>query len=86
MVNPQGVTNYIPLELNRKYTVGSIDYIWENDYRDGYMVFSEGSDRSSPEIIQQGVDFRSAVEEVISKLPDRMVTTQIEDRIVKLKE
>ena len=85
-VKLQGDINYIPLELNRKYIASSIDYIWENGYRDGYKIFSKGNNGKSPEIEQHGGDFRSAVEEVISKLPDRMVTTQIEGRIVKIQE
>ncbi len=85
-VKPQGNINYIPLELNKKYLVSTIDYILKNGHRDGYTIFSEGSNRSSPKNIQHGGDFRSAVEEVIAKLPDRVVATQIEGRIIKVKE
>ena len=85
-IKPQKEINYIPLELNRKYTAGSIDYIWEYGYSDGYKIFSKGNNGTSPEVNQHGGDFRSAVEEVITKLPDRMITTQIEGRIIKIQE
>ncbi|GAX59328.1 5'-nucleotidase/2',3'-cyclic phosphodiesterase and related esterase [Candidatus Scalindua japonica] len=85
-IKPQGDVDFIPLELNRKYTTGTIDYIWEYGYRDGYKIFSQGNNGSSPEIVQKGIDFRSTVEDVIAKLRNRMVTTQVEGRIIKIQE
>ncbi len=77
---------YIPLELDRKYSVTSTDFIWEYGFGDGYAIFSKGNSGNSPELLKQGGDFRSAVEEYIAKLPGKMVTTQIEGRTVKIEE
>ncbi len=82
----KGEAGYVPLELNRKYSVASTDFIWEYGFGDGYEIFSKGNSGKSPELLKQGGDFRSAVEESITKLPDQMVTTQIEGRIVRIEE
>ena len=42
-VAPRGSTGYRALELDRRYSAASLDYVWENGYRDGYALFSKGA-------------------------------------------
>ncbi|OQY98843.1 MAG: hypothetical protein B6D35_10970 [Candidatus Brocadia sp. UTAMX2] len=83
----QGESKYLPLELSRKYSAGSIDYLWKNGYRDGYTIFSQGNNGTSPKRIDAGqsISFRAVTEEAIAALPDRTVTTDREGRITAVR-
>lgn len=81
-------TGYVPIEeLNHKYSVSSTDRLWENGFEDGYPIFSKGAGGSSPKRTDAPpcIKFRAATEEAIAVLPDRTVTTQIEGRIIAVK-
>lgn len=74
---------YAPLDPTRRYTVSTLDYIWEQGYRDGYAIFSKGRGGASPARIDDGanINWRTAIEEAIAALPNRRVTTRVEGRI-----
>jgi 5'-nucleotidase len=80
----RGATGYVPLEINRTYSAGATNYLWENGYQDGYKIFSKGNKGTSPERLDKppAIGFRKATEEKIASLKDRTVTTRIEGRIV----
>lgn len=90
-IKRRGESNYTPLTLDKTYSVGSIDYLWENGYRDGYTIFSQGDkDKkgTSPQRINPGqsICLREATEKAIADLPDKMITTDIEGRITKVRD
>lgn len=74
---------YAPLDLARRYTVSTLDYLWENGYRDGYANFSKGKGGVSPARIDGGEspNWRTSTEEAIAALPGHRVTSRIEGRI-----
>ncbi|QSA97102.1 bifunctional UDP-sugar hydrolase/5'-nucleotidase [Methylococcus sp. EFPC2] len=81
-IRPQGSRDFRPLDLTRRYTVGTTDFIWDSGYKDGYVLFAKGKGETSPPLIaREPVSFRRAVEEAIGRLPDKTVTTAIEGRI-----
>jgi 2',3'-cyclic-nucleotide 2'-phosphodiesterase (5'-nucleotidase family) len=78
---------FVPLDLKRRYTVASLDYIWEYGYRDGYALFSKGNNKTSPpRIDKESPLWRTLTEEAILALPDKRVRTSIEGRITKLEK
>ena len=78
-------TSWAPLDLARRYSAASLDYIWENGYRDGYALFSKGNGGSSPRRLDSGsLGWRAVTEEAIRALPGRRVTSKIEGRIVRV--
>ncbi len=81
----RGASVYKPLDSNKKYRVGSTDFIWEKGYTDGYEIFSKGAGKTSPPRLDNGavVSFRKTVENAIAKLPNKTVTNQIEGRIIR---
>ncbi len=81
---PRGATGYVPLEINKTYSAGTTDYLWENGYQDGYKVFSQGNNMASPGRLDKppSIGFRKATEEKIASLKDRTITTRIEGRII----
>ena len=84
-VAPRGSGGFRPLELDRKYSAASLDYIWENGYRDGYPLFSKGSGATSPRRLDSGaLPWRATTEAAIRALPARRVTSRIEGRIVRV--
>ena len=77
-------SGFQPLDLARRYTAASLDYLWEFGYRDGYAAFAKGQGGTSPSRIdQESPLWRTLTEETLLALPERRVTTQIEGRIVK---
>ncbi|MEK6776360.1 MAG: 5'-nucleotidase C-terminal domain-containing protein [bacterium] len=87
-IQPRGTEGYVSLDIQRKYTAGMTDFIWQNGFRDGYELFSRGKNGSSPPQLPLStpMDFRKAVEEAIAALPDRTITTQVEERITPVKK
>ena len=86
-VAPRGSAGFRPLELDRKYSAASLDYIWENGYRDGYPLFSKGSGATSPRRLDSGaLPWRATTEAAIRALPARRVTSKIEGRIVRVED
>lgn len=72
------------LDLARTYSAASLDYLWENGYRDGYALFSKGRGETSPKRLDSGpVPWRATTEEAIRALPGRRVTSKVEGRIVR---
>ena len=83
-VAPRGATEYRPLELDRRYSAASLDYVWENGYRDGYPLFSKGRGATSPRRLDSGaLPWRATTEAAIRALPGRRVKSKIEGRIVR---
>ena len=83
-VSPRGA-GFQKLDLPRTYSAASLDYVWENGYRDGYALFSKGHDGTSPRRLDSGaVPWRATTEAAIRALPGRRVTSKIEGRIVRL--
>jgi 2',3'-cyclic-nucleotide 2'-phosphodiesterase (5'-nucleotidase family) len=73
------------LDPTRTYSAASLDYLWENGYRDGYDLFSKGRDGTSPRRLDSGaLPWRATTEEAIRALPGRRVTSRIEGRIVRI--
>jgi 2',3'-cyclic-nucleotide 2'-phosphodiesterase (5'-nucleotidase family) len=84
-ISPRGAA-FQPLDLARTYSAASLDYVWENGYRDGYALFSMGRGGTSPKRLDSGAQpWRAMTEETIRLLPGRRVTTAIEGRIVRVK-
>ena len=83
-VSPRGA-GFQKLDLARSYSAASLDYVWENGYRDGYDLFSKGHGGTSPKRLDSGaVPWRATTEAAIRALPGRRVTSKVEGRIVKL--
>jgi 5'-nucleotidase len=84
-VAPRGAASgWQPLDLARRYSAASLDYLWENGYRDGYELFSKGRGATSPRRLDSGaLGWRAVTEEAIRALPGRRVTSKIEGRIVR---
>jgi 2',3'-cyclic-nucleotide 2'-phosphodiesterase (5'-nucleotidase family) len=81
---------YRPLELDRRYRVATLDYLWRNGYRDGYELFAAGKPGgSSPTRLDDPglpLSWRGITEEAIASLPDHRITSAIEGRIVRVGE
>jgi 2',3'-cyclic-nucleotide 2'-phosphodiesterase (5'-nucleotidase family) len=83
-VSPRGA-GYQRLDLSRTYSAASLDYLWENGYRDGYALFSKGRGGTSPRRLDsRAVPWRATTEEAIRALPGRRVTSKVEGRIVRI--
>lgn len=84
-IKPRGASVYKPLDRNKKYRVGSTDFIWKKGYTDGYEIFSKGAGKTSQPRLNSGavISFRKTVEDAIAKLPNKTVTSQIEGRITR---
>jgi 5'-nucleotidase len=84
-VSPRGSSGWRPLDLAARYSAASLDYLWENGYRDGYPLFSKGRGGTSPRRLDTGaLPWRALTEEAIRSLPGRRVTSKIEGRIVRV--
>jgi 5'-nucleotidase len=74
-----------PLDLAAKYTVATIDYIYNNGAGDGYTLF-DPSNAAKPKLLHPidkvKNDYRKATEATIAALPDKTITTAVEGRIV----
>jgi 5'-nucleotidase len=85
-VSPRG-RGFEKLDLSRTYSAASLDYVWENGYRDGYELFSKGKGAggTSPKRLDSGsVPWRATTEEAIRALPGRRITSRVEGRIVRI--
>jgi 5'-nucleotidase len=101
-VSPSGVTSLDPanvkiraregeewrtLELDRRYSVASLDYVWKNGYRDGYPLFSQGNGGTSPPRLDRPtLSWRGITEEAIAALPGRRITTDLDGRITRVRD
>jgi hypothetical protein len=73
------------LDLERRYSVASLDYLWRNGYRDGYPLFSLGNGGTSPEPTSQPeLSWRRITEEAIAALPGRRIATELDGRIQRV--
>jgi 5'-nucleotidase len=85
-VSPRG-RGFEKLDLSRTYSAASLDYVWENGYRDGYELFSKGKGAggTSPKRLDSGsVPWRATTEAAIRALPGRRITSRVEGRIVRI--
>jgi 5'-nucleotidase len=83
-VSPRGA-GFQKLDVARPYSAASLDYVWENGYRDGYDLFSKGHGGTSPKRLDSGaVPWRATTEAAIRALAGRRVTSKVEGRIVRL--
>ena len=83
-VSPRGA-GFERLDLSRTYSAASLDYLWENGYRDGFALFSKGRGGTSPtRLDSRAVPWRATTEEAIRALPGRRVTSKVEGRIVRI--
>jgi 2',3'-cyclic-nucleotide 2'-phosphodiesterase (5'-nucleotidase family) len=81
-VDPKDVTvGGAPLDLNKKYSVATIDYVYTNGAEDGYTLFASDATRPPKINTEREADFRKSVEAAIQKTGE--VTTTIEGRIVR---
>ena len=84
-VHPRGAADFVPLELDRTYSVATLDYLWKNGYRDGYPLFSQGAGGTSPPLLPRPeLSWRGITEEAIAVLPGRRITNRIEGRIERV--
>jgi hypothetical protein len=82
-VSPRGSSRWERIDPVRRYSAASLDYLWENGYRDGYALFAKGRGATSPRRLDSGaLGWRAVTEEAIRALPGRRVTSKIEGRIV----
>ena len=86
-VRPRGAAEFVPLELDRTYSVATLDYLWKNGYRDGYPLFSLGAGATSPPLLPRPeLSWRGITEEAIAALPGRRITADIDGRIQRIQE
>lgn len=84
-VSTRAKRDWQPLDPDKVYSAASLDYLWENGYRDGYALFSKGRGGTSPRRLDSGaLGWRAVTEEAIRALPGRRVTSKIEGRIVRV--
>ena len=69
-----------PLDVHARYTVATVDFMYQNGIEDGYLIFTDG--RRPPKInVEREADLRTVVEDYIRR--EGTVTTAIEGRIVR---
>jgi 5'-nucleotidase len=84
-VSTRAKRDWQPLDPGKVYSAASLDYLWENGYRDGYALFSKGRGGTSPRRLDSGaLGWRAVTEEALRALPGRRVTSKIEGRIVRV--
>ena len=69
-----------PLDVNGRYTVATVDYLYLNGTEDGYMLFADAN-RPPKVNTEREADFRTKVEEYIKRVGT--VDTDVEGRIVR---
>jgi len=82
-----------PLELDRRYSVASLDYEWENGCRDGYPLLAKGCGGTSPPLVETSnsraatpLSWRQLTEAAIAALPGHRITTACDGRIDVVEE
>jgi len=86
-VRPRGALDSRPLELDRRYTVATLDWLLDNGCRDGYPIFSSGCGGASPARLERPeLSWRGITEEAIANLPGHRITARIDERIVRVEE
>jgi 5'-nucleotidase len=72
-----------PLDLRQRYSASATDFLWNRGFTDGYALFRRGAGGSSPPRLDSGKppSFRSVIEDALTLLPFRTVTTPIDGRI-----
>ncbi len=79
---------YAPLDPDSTYTAATLEYLWQNGYKDGYAIFSAGDTQhggTSPPLLEGAdpkIDWRATVERSLEA--DNQVTAKIEGRIRRL--
>jgi len=69
-----------PLDVNARYTLGTLDFLYENGQEDGYTLFTDA--RRPPKVnVEREADFRTTVEAYVRRVGT--VTTEIEGRILR---
>jgi len=86
-VRPRDGDRWQPLDLRRTYSAATVDWLAENGCRDGYPLFSAGCGGESPALLPRPqLSWRGITEEAIAALPERRITTAIDDRIVRVED
>ena len=81
VVNPEDVeVGGKPLDVNKIYSMSTIDYVYLNGPDDGYTLFADAT-RPPKMNAEREMDFRTAVEQYIRK--QGTVTQSVEGRIVR---
>ena len=81
VVNPEDVEiGGQPLDLNKTYSMSTIDYVYTNGTDDGYTLFADAT-RPPKLNADREMDFRTAVEQYIRR--QGTVTQSVEGRIVR---
>lgn len=85
---------YHPLDLEETYSVGTICYLWSNGKSDGYGLFAQGLDGTSPPPLSEGSceggsgpELSRAAEAYLDSRKgeaERTITTDVEGRIERL--
>jgi len=90
-VQRRGESDYRPLDLAGTYHIGTIQYLYDRGFEDGYALFKPSNpdrpkllrDITAPDYARQ-YDYRAATEKTIRELPDMTITTAIEGRIMRV--
>ena len=83
-VKTSDAERFAALDLERRYRVASLDYLWRNGYRDGYPLFSQGDGGTSPGLLEEPkISWRTLTEEALAALPGHRITTDLDGRIVR---
>jgi len=86
-IRPRGTGRWLPLDLSRTYSAATVDWLAESGCRDGYPLFSAGCGGESPALLPRPqLSWRQITEEAIGALPERRITSAIDDRIVRLED
>jgi 2',3'-cyclic-nucleotide 2'-phosphodiesterase (5'-nucleotidase family) len=82
VVNPDDVTiGGAPLELTKRYTVATVDFLYNNGIEDGYTLFTEGN-RPAKINVEREADHRTLVEAYLRKVGTTEVN--VEGRITRV--
>jgi 5'-nucleotidase len=90
-VQRRGESEFRPLDLAGTYHIGTIQYIYDRGFKDGYPLFNPKNpdrpkllrDITAPDYAAK-YDYRAATEQTIRALPEMTITTAIEGRIVRV--
>lgn len=74
---------YLPLDLEETYTVATIEYLRTSGYKDGYELFGDKRRPALDPKEQEPLSLKKITQEAIAGLPDRTITTDVGQRIVR---
>ncbi len=81
----RGARRWQPLDLDRVYSVASVDWLWQNGCREGYPRFAAGCGGTSPARLERPpLSLRTITEEAIAAEPGQRIRARIDGRIVRV--